>query len=134
MAVSKRIQAQRALRKRRAALAADIRKDRSIRLADEYWLVQLWEGKVTMEDLSINYETITKFAGQDEDGNPIINEVQKVAHFGSARDAFAYHCLKGEKDMLRDLTSKLFADKKFVEGGGEDGTIKIEVVRYTDKE
>lgn len=99
-----------------------------LKKGEEQLLLSLFQDGVKIEDLNITWNVENKV--EIIKGKPVMKEIKTPLHFGSGYDAYAYHVLKGDPAMLRDLAAKLYADKKYVEGAGEGGGFKIEIVRW----
>lgn len=98
-----------------------------LKKGEEQLLISLFSGDVKIESLDITWDVENKV--EIIKGKPVMKEIRTPRHFGSGFAAYAYHVLKGDTTMLRDLAGKLYADKKYVEGAGENGAFKIEIVR-----
>lgn len=98
-----------------------------LKKGEEQLLLSLFNGDFKIENLDIEWEIENKV--EIIKGKPVMKEIRTPKHFGSGFAGYAYHCLKGDTTMLRDLAGKLYADKKYVEGDASMGTLKIEIIR-----
>lgn len=101
-----------------------------LKKTDVQFLEDVWFGNLKEHKKELTPEVTRIYKGRGENKR----EVHKDLLFPSARGAFAYHALRGDKDILKNLTGKLFADKKYIEGAEEDGSLLITIKRYVADE